>query len=184
VGLVEELEAAAAGAARFAADGEVVAGVLPAEAHPGMRVYLCAFHSGDGHRTWLALDGSGREVTERVAVRDAVSMVALCELAAETAAGGDVDELLAQLTAIRLTEAPEGIEEAEEAARALQRVLGSPPQLATPARLDEIGQATRRLEHALDPAAGSPFGEAMKAASGAVAALTREVEGTYRAELR
>src|SRR4029450_5182405 len=42
----------AARAAGFAEDGATVAGVLPAEAHPGARVYLCAFHSGDGHRTW------------------------------------------------------------------------------------------------------------------------------------
>ena len=183
MGLAEELRAAAEQAARFATDGETVVGVLPAETDPGARVYLCAFHSTDGHRTWLALDGAGQEVSDRVTLRDAVSMVALCELAAETAAGGDVDELISQLVAIRLTEAPDGIEDAEEAARELQRAIGAPPQLATPARLDEIGQATRRLEQALDPTAGSPFGEAMKAATGAVEELTREVEGTYRREL-
>jgi hypothetical protein len=183
VGLVEELEAAAGQAARFATDGETVVGVLPAEAQPGARVYLCAFHSADGHRTWLALDGAGREVADRVTLRDAVSVVALCELAAETAAGGDVDELLSQLVAIRLTEAPAGIEDAEEAARDLQRTIGAPPQLATPARLDEIGRATRRLEQALDPLAGSPFADAMRSASAAIEELTREVEGTYRLEL-
>ena len=55
--------------------------------------------------------------------------------------GGDLDELRSQLVALRLTEAPAGIEEAEEAALELQRTIGAPPQLATPARLDEIGAA-------------------------------------------
>jgi hypothetical protein len=76
--LVDDVEAAVALAGRFAEDGETVAGVLPAEAHPGARVYLCAFHSGDGHRTWLAVDPAGDPVLERVAVRDAASIAALC----------------------------------------------------------------------------------------------------------
>jgi hypothetical protein len=157
--------------------------VLPAEPEPGRRIYLCAFHGADGGRTWLALDARGEPLRDRVAVRDAVSILALCEVAAETAAGGDLDELRAQLTALRLTEAPHGIEEAEAAALELQRTIGAPPQLATPARLDEIGAATRRLEQALDPAAGSAFGAAMRAASEAVEELAREVEATYRLEL-
>src|SRR6478735_6028264 len=52
--------------------------------------------------------------------------------------------------------------EAEDAVRALQQTIGTPPQLASPARLDEIGAATRRLEQALDPAAPSPFTAALK----------------------
>ena len=80
--------------------------------------------------------------------------------------GGDLDELLSQLVALRLTENPEGIDEAEDAVRALQQTIGTPPHLATPARLDEIGAATRRLEQALDPAAPSPFTAALKGAQG------------------
>ena len=94
--------------------------------------------------TWLAYDADGEPVDERLRVRDAVSIIALCELAAETAAGGDLDELRSQLAALRVTENPPGIEEAEEAALELQHVLGAPPALATPARLDEIGSATTR----------------------------------------
>ena len=86
-------------------------------------------------------------------------------------------------SALRESEAPDGIEEAEEAVRALQRTIGTPPHLATPARLDEIGVATRRLEQALDPLAGSPFAGAMRSASAAVEELTAEVEATYRVEL-
>ena len=109
----------------------------------GERIYLCAFErtaaGGPGSRSTRTASRSrsaGR-------VRDAVSIVALCELAEETAAGGDLDELRAQLVALRVTENPPGIDEAEEAALELQRVLGAPPALATPARLDAIGVATR-----------------------------------------
>ena len=102
----------------------------------------------------------------------------------ETAAGGDLDELRSQLAALRLTENPPGIDEAEQAALELQHVLGAPPVLATPARLDEIGAATRRLEVALGGAVqGSPFAAAMKGASEVVEALQREVEGSYRIDL-
>ena len=167
-------------AARSGADA-----VLAAEASPGDRLYLCAFEEADGGRTWLVLDEAGEPVTDRVRVREAVSILALCELAEETAAGGDLDELRAQLAAVRISEAPPGIEEAEEAALELQRVLGVPPMLATPARLDEIGAATRRLELALSgPTQGSPFAAAMKASGDVVEALWDDVSGSYRAELR
>ena len=58
-------------------------------------------------------------------------------------------------------------------------MLGEPPQLATPARLDEIGAATRRLERELDPAGPLPFAAALKSAQDAVAELQREVEAGY-----
>lgn len=157
--------------------------VLAAEAQPGERVYVCAFEDGGG-RTWVALDGAGEPVAERQRVRDAVSIVALCELAEETAAGGDLDELRSQLAALRVTESPPGIEEAEAAVLELQHVLGAPPTLATPARLDEIGAATRKLEVALGGAAqGSPFAAAMKGASEVVEALFADVERSYRIPL-
>ena len=44
-----------------------------------------------------------------------------------------------------------------------------------PARLDEIGAATRRLELALDPAAPSPFTAALKGAQGTLDELLEEV---------
>ena len=146
--LAEELERIAVGAGADA--------VLAAEPHAGERIYVCAFEEGDGGRTWLAFDREGEPIAERQRVRDAVSIVALCELAEETAAGGDLDELRSQLAALRVTENPDGIEEAEEAVLELQRVLGTPPMLATPARLDEIGAATRALEVALGGAARAP----------------------------
>ena len=159
--------------------------VLAAEAQAGERVYLCAFEADGDGRTWLALGENGEPVSDRRRVRDAVAILALCELAAETAAGGDLDDLRSQLTALRLTENPPGIDEAEQAVLELQHVLGTPPVLATPARLDEIGAATRRLEAALGGAVqGSPFAAAMKGASEVVEALQREVESSYRIDLR
>jgi hypothetical protein len=179
---VEELERIAAVAAELARDGERLSAVLPTEAQPGARVYVCAFENG-GERTWLALDAAAAPVSDRQAVRDAVSIAALCEIAGETAAGGDLDELRSQLAALRVTEAPPGIDEVEEAALELQRTIGAPPQCATPSRLDAIGAAARRLELALDPVAGSPFAAAMRSATGAVDSLMREVESGYRGEL-
>lgn len=158
--------------------------VLPAEAQRGERVYVCAFEADGRARTWVALGADGEPVSERRRVRDAVAILALCELASETAAGGDLDDLRSRLAALRLTENPPGIDAAERAALELQHVLGVPPVLATPARLDEIGSATRRLEVALGGAVqGSPFAAAMKGGGEVVEALQREVEGAYRIDL-
>lgn len=181
--LADDLGRIAAAAAAHADGGETVAAVLPAEPSPGERTYVCAFTASDGARSWLALDDGGRPLADRRRLREAVTILALCEIAAETAGGGDLDELHAQLVALRIAEQPEGIEEAEEALLALQREVGTPPQLATPNRLDAVGIATRRLELALDPAAGSPFAGALQSAQAAVEELVREVEAGYRMEL-
>src|ERR671939_645821 len=154
MGLREELERVAEPARRFAAPGETLAGILAAEPEPGARVYLCAFVDEAGERSWVALDAEGEPITGRAAVREAVSIAALCELAEETAAGGDVERLRADLATLRLTESPPGIEEAEEAALELERVLGAPPRLATPGYLDAVGAATMRARQKLG--AGGP----------------------------
>jgi len=182
VALAEELERIAAPAEGHAGAGETLAGILAAEAHPGERVYLCAFRRDGEGQAWLALDTGAVPVTSRQAVRDAASIAALCELAEEVAGGGDLDDLLSRLLALRLTEAPAGIEEAEEAARNLQRAIEPAPRLATPEYLDRLGQATRRLEQALGEG-GSPFAEGMKAGMAAVERLTREIEGNYKRDL-
>jgi hypothetical protein len=182
VALQDDLGRIAAQAARFAREGEQVSAVLAAEPPDLGRIYLCAFGASDGV-TWLALDGDGEPVRDREDVRAAVSLVALCEVAEESAGGGELDELLSRLVALRVTENPPGIDEAEEAVIALQRTLGSAPRVATPDFLDEVGIATRRLEESLGEASESPFAAAMKNASGAVEALTKDVESNYRYEL-
>jgi hypothetical protein len=182
VGLSEDLERIAAIARDYAAPDEELTAVIPAEPGSGLRVYLCAYARGESG-SWLAFDDDGHPVRDRSLVRDSVSIAAMCEVAEETAGGGDVESLRAELRTLRLTENPEGIEEAEDAALELERVLGPPPRLATPALLDEIGFATRRLEQALGDVALSPFGEAMKQAVGSVEELKLEVEGAYKAPL-
>ena len=156
--------------------------MLPTEPEPGQRVYLCSF-DGAGPRSWLALDAEGQPLRERRLVRAAVSIAALCELAEEAAGGGRLEELRAQLLSLRLTENPEGIEEAEEAALDLERTIGAPPRLATPAHLDAVGAATRRLERALGEDMSSPFGEMMKQAIAVVTELETDVLGGYKLEL-
>jgi hypothetical protein len=182
VALSDELEQIARAARAHAGAGEELAAVLPAEPAAGARVYLCAFRRGE-ERSWLALDGAGRPVRDRALVRDAVSIAALCEVAEESAGGGDLEALRAQLRTLRLTENPDGIEEAEAAALELERALGAPPRVATPSFLDGVGLATRRLEQALGDVAWSPFVVAMKEAAGAVEELKLEVETTYKGPL-
>jgi hypothetical protein len=180
--LKEDLDRIAGAAASFVDDAEQLSAVLAAEPPTGGRVYLCAY-AGAENVSWLALDDAGEPVTDREHVRAAASLVALCELAEESAGGGELDELLSRLAALRLTENPPGIDDAEKAVLALQQTLGAPPRLATTDFLDEVGAATRRLEQSLGEASESPFALAMKNASSAVEALTRDVEENYKAEL-
>jgi hypothetical protein len=180
--LRDDLDRAAAAAARFAEPGEELAGVVPAEAEPGELTYLCAFATSET-RSWLVLDADCEPVVKREAVRRSASIAAMCELAEESAGGGELGELRERLVAIRLTESPDGIEEAEEAALALEQAIGAPPRLAEPVYLDRVGAATRRLEQALGDSAVSPFAEAMKAGMGSVEELAHDVESSYKLPL-
>jgi hypothetical protein len=181
--LAEELERVAALAAAQGGAGDQVSAVLATEPSPGRRIYVCAFDGADGYRSWPAVDDEGGPVTARREVREAIAVAVLCEIASEVAGGGDLDGLISRLEEIRTTEAPPGIEQAEEAARALRDVVGEPPQLASPARLDEIGAATRRLEQELDPTAASSFGAAMRSTEPVVSELQREIEAGYKVPL-
>ena len=178
--LADDLEAVAQAAAAFAGPGDALAGVVPVEP-VASRLYLCAF---EGETTsWLVLDADGQPVRDRRTVRDAASIAALVEYAEELAAGGDLDELRAQLVALRLTEDPPGIDEAEEALTALEAELGAPPRVATPALLDRVAAATRRLEVALGGEGASPFTAAMKGSGVAVQAFVADVEAAYKLPL-
>ena len=179
--LSEDLESAAAVAATLAAPGEELGGVVAVETL-GRRVYLCAFASAQGH-TWIDLDGDSRPITEMRLVREAASLAALCEVAEESAGGGDLPHLRAQLAAVREREAPEGIEDAEAAAAALAELVSQEPRVASGDYLDAIGVASRRLEDALGSTSGSPFAAAMQSAVGTVEALTAEIERTYKLPL-
>ena len=181
--LSEDLERIAVAGASFAAPGERVTGILAAEPLGAGRVYLCAYESEEGEHTWLALDDLGAPVESRRLVHDAASLAALCEVAEETAGGGDLAELRATLADLREREAPEGIEEAEQAALELEQTLQPEPRLATTAYLDALGVAARRLEHSLGEDSGSPFAAALQQAMTAVEELAAEVERRYKGPL-
>ena len=181
--LPDELVRIARAAAAFAGDGEEVAGVLAAETTGAGRAYLVAFAGAAETTTWLVLDEAAEPVATRSAVRSVASIVAMCELAEETAGGGDLDELRSQLMTLRITENPPGIDAAEEAVLALQHALGAPPRVASPAYLDAVGAATRNLELALGESGASPFTSAMKASTPTIDEFVRDVEANYKREL-
>jgi hypothetical protein len=179
--LEEEIAATRAAAEPLAEESEELVGVVPVEPG-GTRIYLCAFER-DGHSSWIALDGEGQVVADRAVVRDAVSIAALCELAEESAGGGDLAELRTRLAELRLEEAPEGIEEAEAAAAELEHAIVPPPRVATIAYLDTIGRGAARLEEALGAQGGSPFAAAMKSGLAAANELATQVERSYKISL-
>jgi len=176
--LAEDLERIAAAAA---AHGDVV-GVLAAEPGRARRRYLVALGGGES-RQWLVLDDAAAPVVELDDVRDTASIVAMCELTADLAGGGDLEELRSQLARVRMVEQPPGIEEAEAAALALERIIGAPPRVASPTYLDEVGTATLALERTLGSVT-SPFSEALRAGTSAVDEFVREVEQAYLLSLR
>src|SRR5581483_981046 len=180
--LTDDLRRIAEAAGGHAGEDEEVSAVIPTEPAGGQRVYLVAYTAGE-RQAWLALDAEGRPVTDRRVLRDAVSIAGMCELAEDTAGGGHLPELRSQLETLRATEAPEGIDEAETALDELERTIGGELRVASPAYLDEVGAATRRLEQALGDHGASPFLEAMKQAGLTIDGLAADIESHYKADL-
>jgi hypothetical protein len=177
--LTDELERIATAAQALAEPGEHVSGVLAAEPHPGLRVYLCSYDSG----AWIALDAAAVPLTDERLVRDAAQLAALSEVAADVAGGDELADLRARLRELAETDAPEGIEEAEAAAAAVADMLADEPRVASTAFLDELGTRSRRLEHALGTDSASPFGTAMQQALPAVEELAADVVRNYKGPL-
>ena len=180
--LTNELRRIAEVAVAHAGEDEEVSAVIPTEPSGTGCIYLVAYTAGQ-RKSWLALDAEGTAVTDRRVLRDAVSIAAMCELAEETAGGGHLAELRSQLETLRETEAPEGIDDAEAALDELERTMAGDIRVASPAYLDEVGAATRRLEQALGDHGASPFPEAMKQAGLTIDGLTADIEGHYKAPL-
>jgi len=180
--LSDDLRLIADAAVAHAGPGEEVSAVIPTEPAGGRRVYLIAYTAGE-KKSWLALDEDGRPVQDRRVLRDAVSIAGMVELAEETAGGGNLQELRAQLQALRDGDAPEGLDEAEAAADELERTIGGELRVASPAYLDEVGAATRRLEQALGESGSSPFLEAMKQAGLTIDGLAADIESHYKVDL-
>ena len=130
-------------------------------------------------RSWLALDAGGATpVDERQAIRDAVSIAALCELAEEVAAGGDLDELRSQARRAPRHREPRGDRRGRGGACSSSSACSArrPRWRRRPAST-RSALATRRLELALGGALqGSPFADAMRGAGDVVDALTGDVE--------
>lgn len=124
----DDLERAAARAAARAAPGEQVVAVLAAVPHAHGTVYLCALRAGsdDESLAWVALDEQGDTVEDEAVVRDAVSLVALCETAEEAAAA---------LAAAGIV---------ESARRGLALAAGEPPALAV--ALEQVAQAAAAID--------------------------------------
>ena len=155
MGLDEDLERVAVAAGAHVRPGEKLSGVIPTEPTEGERVYLCVFVGAGESRAWLALDRMGGVIAERGLIRDAVAIAALCEAAEEA-----------------LASRPE------------EALESSPPRLATPSYLDELGAAAREREGANGQASAAQFAQAMRAANTAVAELELEVERGYRVPVR
>jgi len=177
--LSDDLERIASAAA---AHGPVTAVLAAEPALADERLYLVSFGEDDA-REWLVLDDAARPVDRREAVRDAASIVVMCELAGELAGGGDLDALRAHLAELAVIEQPEGIDEAREAALVLEQTIGAPPQVASLGYLDAIGEAARALELSLGELE-SPFAAAVASSTGIVEAFIREVEERYKQPLR
>ena len=99
--LADDLDRIAGIAGAHAGPADTVSAVLATEPRVGERVYLCAFDDGDGRRSWLAVAADGSPVRTRTALREAVSIAALCEIAVDSAGGGDVESLVARLVELR-----------------------------------------------------------------------------------
>jgi hypothetical protein len=84
VALADDLDRIARTAAAHASSDEEVAAVIAVEPAPDERLYLCAFGTFEGVRSWLVLDESGSPVTNRKRVHDAASIAALCEVVEES----------------------------------------------------------------------------------------------------
>jgi len=178
VRLGEQLELAAAAASAYGP----VSAVLAAEPGSGSRAYLVALGE-DAAREWLVLDSSLAAVSDRVRVREVCSIVVLCELAVELAAGGQLEQLRSRFSELRASERSPRTDAAREAAAALAGAVGAPPYVASPAYLDRVGEATRRLERELGEHA-SPLASALASHVGTVEAFIAEVESRHRVPLR
>lgn len=153
-----DLLAAAAAAAGHARAGEQVAAVLAADAPGQPRVYLCALREpdagGDSSLAWIAVDGEGRPVTEAVVVREAATVVGLCETAEEAALAPVAAELAeAARNAAALAAGHPGLRDALGAyAGALEDVAGTAGGLrvASAAYVDRVGAAALAVGRAFD----------------------------------
>jgi hypothetical protein len=121
-----ELRRIAEAAVGYAGEDEELAGIVPAEPSPGVRVYLCAYRHGE-ETSWLVLDADGAPVEDRSLVRDAVSIAALWELANEL--GGDEPDGTKVASPALLDEAGASAEDSAAFAQAIAQATGTVDEL-------------------------------------------------------
>ena len=121
-----ELRRIAEAAVAYAAEGEELSGIVPAEPSQGVRLYLCAYRHGE-ETSWLVLDADGAPVEDRSLVRDAVSIAALWELANELR-GAETDGTQAASPGL-LDEAAASAEDPAAFAQAIAQATGTVDEL-------------------------------------------------------
>ncbi len=124
--LDQELRRIAEKAVTYCRDGEELAGIIPAQPGSGGRVYVCAYRD-EGETSWLVLDADGKAVEDRVLVKDAVSIAALCELAEEAGGGENGEPMLA--TPAHLDSLGAAAEDRVAFAEAMKRATGTVDEL-------------------------------------------------------
>src|SRR4051794_33570584 len=151
----DDLVRAAERAAALAGPGEQVVAVLPAAPFSRGLVYLCALGPGGAEQAvdalaWVALDEHGEILEDEAVVREAASLVALCETAEEAAAALGASDIAA---AARRAPGPAGgepaalvaaLESVAAAAEAIER-SASGVRVARAAYLDELADGSRAL---------------------------------------
>jgi hypothetical protein len=133
--------------------------VLVAEPFARGLVYLCAIRPRDAAEdaplAWIALDAAGEAIDDEVAVREAASLVALCEVAEEAAAAlraaaiGEAARRALELAPADAEGLREPLEAIAAAAAALERLSGG-VRVARSAYLDELGDQARALAAGFD----------------------------------
>ena len=124
--LDQELRRIAEKAVIYCRDGEELAGIVPAEPGKGGRVYVCAYRDGD-ETSWLVLDADAKPVDDRVLVKDAVSIAAMCELAEEAGGGENGEPVLA--TVAHLDSLGAAADDRVAFAEAMKRATGTVDEL-------------------------------------------------------
>ena len=176
--LEQELVEAHETAGALARPGEQVAAVIAVEPEPGQRRYLAAFEAGEDVE-YLLVDPGGAPVSDRRMIRDAVSLIALCELAEELSlavAADTVRERFGAVAAELRSQDPAAAGAAVAVAEAAEVVAAAAagPRVATPAFLDAVAAVAFQLGSALDAYAAHAERLAEHAAEGGAAdALAR-----------
>jgi hypothetical protein len=127
VALEAELRRIAEAAVGYAAEGEELAGLVPAEPRSGIPVYVCGYRDGE-KTSWLVFDAAGSPVEDRKLVRDSVSIAGLVELA-EEAVGGEAPEELRVATAAGLDELAASSDDRQGLAAVMQQATATVDEL-------------------------------------------------------